>query len=181
MSILRLSRLQSTSLSSAIGVDDLGNCNFPGTISQGGSKIIQWVELSSPGVTEWSFSGLVVSQTITLNPSTIPAAARYVLGDVFVTASFSDHQNVVLGRDPITNQKNWVDTRGQQPSGQFGNLARHAVMFTYPGEVDGYSPNYGTWWSSQYIPTTGRTIYFGNFGNSGSTGWIYVLAKAYSL
>ncbi|MGI9212091.1 MAG: hypothetical protein ACR2HF_06425, partial [Methylococcaceae bacterium] len=73
---------------------------------------IQWIEIT-PGITEWSFYGPQVSQAITLQPSTIPTNARYVLADVFVTASTSDHQNVVLGRD-VSTQKNWVDLRGQQ-------------------------------------------------------------------
>ncbi len=180
MSTVVLTSIQSTDLSSAITVGEFEDCNFSGAISQGGTRIIQWVEIAS-AETQWSFSGAVVSQTITLNPSNIPSNARYVLADVFITANSSDHQNIVLGRDSLTNQKNWVDTRGQQPSTQFGTLTRHAVTFTYHGEVDGFSPNYGLWWSSQHIPCNGRTIYFNNFGNSGSTGWIYVIVKAYSL
>jgi hypothetical protein len=164
--------------SSTLGVG--GTINYTGTLQQNGSNVIQWVELT-PGVTEWSWSSSVVSQAITLNPSTIPSTARYVLADVFVTASTSDHQNIVLGRDVLTNQKNWVETRGQQPSGQFGTLTRQAVTLTYNGESDGYTPNYGLWYSSQHVPCSGRTIYFNNLGQTGSSGWVYVVVKAYSL
>lgn len=170
--------INSTSPSTTLGVG--GTINYSGTLQQNGSNIIQWVELT-PGVTEWSWTGSVVSQEITLNPSTIPSTARYVLADVFITANSSDHQNIVLGRNVLTNQKNWVDTRGTQPSTTFGTLTRQAVTFSYNGESDGYTPNFGLWFSSQHIPTTGRTIYFNNFGNSGSNGWVYVVVKAYSL
>jgi hypothetical protein len=165
-----------TSSTLAVG----GTINYTGTLQQNGSNVIQWVELT-PGVTEWSWSAQVTSQAITLNPSTIPSTARYVLADVFVTANSSDHHNVVLGRDVLTNQKNWVDTRGQQPSGQFGTLTRQAVTLTYNGEADGYTPNFGMWYSSQHIPCSGRTIYYNNHGWSGSSGWVYVVVKAYSL
>jgi hypothetical protein len=157
-----------------------GTINYTGVIKQSGSNVIQWVELT-PGVTEWSWSGAVTSQAITLNPSTIPSTARYVLADVFVTANSSDHQNIVLGRSTLTNEKNWVDARGQQPSGQFGTLTRQAVTLTYNGEGDGYTPNFGMWYSSQHIPCSGRTIYYNNYGWSGSSGWVYVVVKAYSL
>ena len=164
----------------AVTLSVAGTVNYTGTLQQNGSNVIQWVELT-PGVTEWSWSGGVTSQAITLNPSTIPSTARYVLADVFVTANSSDHQNIVLGRDVLTDQKNWVDTRGQQPSGQFGTLTRQAVTLTYNGESDGYTPNYGMWYSSQHIPCSGRTIYYNNYGWSGSSGWVYVVVKAYSL
>ena len=170
--------INSISPTTTLGVG--GTINYTGTLQQNGSNVIQWVELT-PGVTEWSWSSSVVSQAITLNPSTIPSTARYVLADVFVTASTSDHQNIVLGRDVLTNQKNWVDTRGQQPSGQFGTLTRQAVTLTYFGESDGFTSNFGIWYSSQHVPCSGRTIYFNNYGQSGSSGWVYVVVKAYSL
>ncbi len=184
MSIIRVNSIQSSIGSTAISIDSSGNCNFSGAISQGGTRIIQWVEIT-PAATEWSFSGRIVSQLITLNPSTIPSNARYVLGDVFITCNTSDHQNIVLGRQVLTDQKNWVDTRGQQPSTQFGAglVTRQSATFSYNGDADNYSPNYGLWWSSQYIPCNGRTIYFNNFGNNGpgNNGWVYIIIKAYSL
>jgi len=157
-----------------------GDLQVKRNIKIGNDNIIQWVEVT-PGVTEWSFTGGVTSQTITLNPSTIPSTARYVLADVFATANISDHQNFVLGRNTLTNQKNWVDARGNQPSTNFGTLTRQAVTLTYNGETDNYSPFFGVWYSSQHIPTSGRTIYFNNYGNSSSNGWLYVIVKAYSL
>jgi len=139
---------------------------------------VMWQEFSTPLIKEFSFSGSG-SQTITL-PSSVPVNARYVLADIFVTANFSDHQNFVLGRASLGAEKNWVDSRGQQPSSQFGNLARHSVTLTYFGEADGYSSNYGIWYSSQLVPVSGQTMYYQNYGNSGSSGWLYMVIRSYS-
>ena len=88
---------------------------------------------------------------------------------------------VVLGRS-LDGRKNWVDSRGQQPSSQFGDLRRHAVMMVYQGEADGYTPNYGVWFPSQAIPLNANgTFDFNNYGNSGSNGWVYLVIKAWSL
>jgi hypothetical protein len=155
-----------------------GDINYTGTIKQSGSTVIQWVEIT-PVVFEFSWSG---TQTFSVTPTnSIPPSTRYILADVFITANSGDHQNIVLGRSSVSSQKNWVDSRGAQPSGQFGTLTRHAVTLTYNGEADGYSPNYGLWFSSQHIPSDGRTIYFNNYGNSGSGGWVYIVIKGYSL
>lgn len=168
------------------GVSVTGNVTASGSVSaatftSGGSNIIQWVEVT-PAATEWSFTSTVISTQITLNPSSVPSNARYVLADVFATANGSDHQNFVFARSAISTGKNWVDTRGNQPSLEFNaNIINQRVTLTYNGEVDGYSPNYGVWYSSLTIPTTGRNIYFGNYGNSGTNGWLYVIVKAYSL
>ena len=59
--------INSISPTTTLGVG--GTINYTGTLQQNGSNVIQWVELT-PGVTEWSWSSSVVSQAITLNPST---------------------------------------------------------------------------------------------------------------
>lgn len=159
-----------------------GNLNLGSgyNLTSGSNKIITWVDVT-PGTNEFSFTG-TQTITVTLNPSTIPAAARYVLCDIFVTCPQQDHFNNVFGRDSLTSQKNWVDVRGQQPSAQFGTLTRQSVTLTYHGDADNYSPNYGVWFCSQQIPCSGRTIYYNNNGINGSnTGWVYILTKAYSL
>jgi hypothetical protein len=163
----------------AVTLSVAGTVNYTGTLQQNGSNVIQWVEIT-PAILEFSWTGSVTSSAKTL-PSAVSTSARYVLADVFVTASTTDHQSIVLGRDVLTDQKNWVDTRGTQPSTQFGTLTRQAVTLSYFGESDGFSSNYGIWYSSQHIPTTGRTFYFNNYGNSGSNGWVYIVVKAYSL
>ena len=102
---------------------------------------------------------------------------------MYVTIATADHQNVVLGRNLSANQKNWVDTRGTQPSTQFGNMARQAVTLLYFGDSDGFSSNYGIWYSSQTIPlNAGGTFDFTNYGNNGSgnAGWVYMVVRGYS-
>lgn len=76
----------------------------------------------------------------------------------------------------------WVNTLGTQPSTSFGNLAKQAVLLNYPGQMDGYTSNYGIWYPSQSIPlNTNGTFDFATTGNSGSSGWIYLVIKSYSL
>jgi hypothetical protein len=155
-----------------------GDISTTGVIKQGGNNIIQFVNLTTPIIHEVSFTG-TVNTSLSLN-TTIPLDARFILADVFITATSSDHQNIEMGNVAPGVVKNWVDTRGTQPSSQFGDLQRQTVIMTYNGEVDGYSPNYGMWYSSQIIPVTNRTLYYGNYGNSGSNGWIYWRIRGYS-
>lgn len=162
-------------MTGALQVDNIQNAS--------GSAMIQWVDLT-PSATEFSWSGGTVSSQKTFSDTNIPNSARYILCDVFVTASSSDHQNINLGRTSgDTNAKqNWVNVRGQQPSAIFASgLPRNTITLTYNGESDGYTPNYGVWYSSQFVPCSGRTFYFGNYGNSGSNGWVYIITRAYSL
>lgn len=157
-----------------------GSINATGTYSQGGSTMMSVVQIG-PSATNISFSGSINAQ-YTLNPSTVPAAARYLFCDIFVTASFSDHQNFMFSRSNMGQQKNWVDSRGQNPAGQFGNLTSvESTIITYYGEVDGFSSNYGIWYPSQFLPTSGRLVWINNYGNSGSSGYIYIIVKGYSL
>lgn len=180
---LRVDELKNTSGVSSFTIESNGVINYTQPLQQNGSTIIQWVELT-PASVEWSWSGLVTSSAKTLSPTSIPSAARYLLADVFVTASTSDHLNIVLGRtsSDTTGVQNWVDTRGTQPSTIFGSAiaSRQAITLTYNGDADNYSPNYGMWYSSQVLPCAGRTVYFSNYGNSGSNGWVYVRVRAYS-
>ena len=183
-SVIKLDTVESTSGATAFIIDSSGNIsasgniNINGAVTIGSQQPIHIVELETPAIVQVSFSGTVYS-SLTINA--IPVTARYAFADVFITASSSDHQNFELGRNSMTAQKNWVDVRGQIPTGQFGNNARHVVTLTNPGESDGYTPNYGTWYSSQLIPTAGQIIYYNNYGNSGSAGYIYIRVKGYSL
>ena len=156
--------------------------NVNGQITVNSSPMCAWIELATPVYTEFSWTG---SQTfaVSLNAA-VPSTARAILADIFVTASSSDHQNICLSRSVAEYAKNWVDTRGTQPSTSFAAnppSSNHTVRLTYHGEVDGWSPNYGVWWSSQYVPCASRQIYFGNNGNSGSNGWVYIVIRAYTL
>jgi hypothetical protein len=164
-------------LSGTFSGDGSGLTNLTVAASNVTGGII-WQEFATPLTVEWSFNGV---QLLTNSlPAGVPANCRYLLADVFVTANSSDAQNICLGR-PHTLQTDWVPTRGTRPSTVFGNLSRHVVTLTYPGESDGWSPYYGLWFSSQTIPVSGTNCCFSNDGNSGSTGWVCLVIRAYSL
>jgi hypothetical protein len=155
-----------------------------GAVAVGGNKVILWQEFATPLIKEFSFTG---SQTFNVTVTSMPAGARYILAEVFVTAGLAgtavDHQNIVLGRG-VTALTNY-NSRGVQPSTVFSaasSMARHAVTLTHPGETDGFGEYYGTWYGSQVIPLNANSSFdFNNNGNSGSNGWIYMVIRAYSL
>lgn len=141
---------------------------------------INWIMFSTPVVSEFSFTS-AINTSWTLNAS-VPTNAKYILANVFITASTSDHQNFVLSATQWTSVQNWVNTRGQQPSTLFGSVTqKDHVALTYFGESDSFSSNYGIWYNNLDIPTTGRTVWVNNNGNSGSNGWVYFVIRGYSL
>ena len=158
------------------------NFNVNGQITVNSIAACAWIELTTPVYTEFSWTG---SQSFAVSLNTaVPTTARAILCDVFVTASSNDHQNICLSRSAAEYARNWVDTRGTQPSTYFGAnppSTNHTVRLTYNGEADGFTQNYGIWYSSQYVPCASRQIYFGNYGNSGSNGWVYIVIRAYTL
>lgn len=170
-STMRFDQWQNSQGLGNVELDVSGNLKTPG---------INWVLFSNPVVSELSFTG-TVNTSGTLN-SAIPTNARYILANVFATASSSDHQNFVLSATQWTNVVTYVGTRGNQPSTQFGSLSqKDHVILTYFGETDGFSSNYGIWYNSEIIPVSGRTVWINNYGNSGSNGWLYFVIRGYSL
>ena len=156
--------------------------NVNGQMTVNSLPMCSWVELTTPVYTELSWTG---SQTfaVSLNAA-VPTTARAVLADIFVTASSNDHQNISFSRTAAESTQNWVNTRGTQPSTVFGAnppSSNHTIRLTYYGEVDGFTSNYGIWYSSQYVPCSARQTYFANNGNSGSNGWVYIVIRAYTL
>jgi hypothetical protein len=174
---------KNSSGATTIVANETNSLSILNNIQQNGSNIISWVEVT-PAYTEWSFAG-VASSSVTLNPSSIPANARYVLLDVFITASASDHFNLSLGRTALSDLRNWTNPQGSQPSAYFvaGVGSRNVVCMTHHGNADGYSTMMGKWWSSVITPCDGRTLYYNLSGvdSVSTTGWIYVIARAYSL
>jgi hypothetical protein len=164
-------------------ISETGNLSVLNNIQQNGSNIISWVEIT-PTSTEWSFTG-PANGSVTINPATIPANARFVLLDVFLTANQTDHFNLSLGRSTITSLVNWVAPRGTQPSTYFntGVGTRNVVSMTHHGDSDTYTALFGKWWSSVITPCSGRTLYYDCAGvnSSATTGWVYIIVKAYSL
>lgn len=147
------------------------------TLQRSGNAFVNIVDIPIE-INEWNMGGASGSRTLSTN---IPTTARYIYADVFTTNSTSDHYNIEFSNSDCSSSiKNWVDTRGQQPSTQFGNMTtRRSVYLTHPGEVDNYTPNYGIWFSGILIPTSGRTLYWGSFG-SGGQAWIYLKILGYS-
>lgn len=157
-----------------------GNLSFNSDrVQRNGASFINIVDLPTILIDEFQFSG---TNPRTYSTGTIPATARYLYLDAFITANSSDHQNLELSNSSTAAViKNWVDTRGTQPSTQFGSMtARRSVYLTYNGEVDGYSPNYGMWYSGVLAPCAGNQLYWSVYGNSGSAGWIYLKIMGYS-
>ncbi|MEN9836146.1 MAG: hypothetical protein RL011_2339, partial [Pseudomonadota bacterium] len=55
------------------------------------------------------------------------------------------------------------------------------VILTYFGETDGFTSNFGIWYSSQVIPiNSNSTLDSVCAGNSNSTGWVYMIIRAFS-
>lgn len=148
-------------------------------VQRNGASFINIVDLPSILIDEFQAP---TNGSRTYSTATIPTTARYLYLDVFITANSSDHQNLELSNSSTTTAiKNWVDTRGQQPSTQFGNMtARRSVYMTYNGEADGYSPNYGMWYPGVIAPCAGNVLYWSMYGNSGSTPWVYLKILGYS-
>jgi hypothetical protein len=161
--------------------DTAGNLNIKGgQIQQNGTGIIQMVPIG-PTATNISYTATINGQ-YTIGSASIPSNARWLMADIFITANISDHQNFMLTRFNFGSQKNWVDTRGNNPASEFGNLTQGDVaLLTYNGESDGYTPNYGIWKSSVMVPSVGRTLWINNYGNSNSNGYLYFIVRAYSL
>ncbi len=135
--------------------------------------------LAQPVIKEFSFTG-PQAQEITL-PAGIEPGMTAILANVFVTANTSDQQNFHLGNGCMTLQQSFVTASGQQPSVTFGALNRPCVSLTYYGEGDGFTSNYGIWYSSQVIPLKPNAkIDFNNLDSStNSNGWVYLVILGY--
>jgi len=86
-----------------------------------------------------------------------------------------------MGDEVVGAEASWVGTRGNNPEGQINakTQTRQEVTITMNGDSDGYGQHYGLWWSSQLVPVKARKFYWGNYGNSGSSGWIFMRVKGY--
>ena len=96
-----------------------------------GSGTIQRFFSITPQTLELSFTGNTNSAETANFNSNVSTSATHVLCDIFVTISTVDPQNYVFGRSgQVGNHKNWVDGRGQQPSGQFSNMGADIIIIT---------------------------------------------------
>jgi hypothetical protein len=149
-----------------------------GTVAVNGNTTIMWQDFATPLVVEYSFSNQTLANIALTG---VPANARYILANVFLTTGISDHFNMVLGRS-VAADNSWVGTRGSRPSTSFtNNQAQNKVILTYFGETDGFTSNFGIWYSSQVIPiNSNSTLDSVCAGNSNSTGWVYMIIRAFS-
>lgn len=138
--------------------------------------------LSTPVAHEWQYVGAVgPTLQVTFNFSTA-TPLKAVLADVFLGgSSISDHQNFKLGRYH-SNGRNYTN-RDVAPSTVFQNAVGQFITLTLNGDSDGFSQYYGVWQSSQIIPveSNGAMYFSNNGGNSGSSGWIYMVTRGYYL
>jgi len=140
------------------------------------NHVPMWHEFEKPLITEVSFTGWDPKN---ISLSGVPANAKYILANVFITSSQMDHFNVALGRSNFS-WKTWVDQRGLRPSTEFNRFSDHQVLLTYYGEGDAFSSRYGIWYSSQIIPIhNNSSVDFFASGN-GSASWLYLVIRAYS-
>jgi len=139
--------------------------------------------LDTPLAHEWQYiNGVSPSVKISYG-TTLPTNTKAVLADVFLgmdNKSGGDHQNHTFGRNHSA-ETSWTSGANIQPSTVFGNLLRQTVLLTMPGESDGFTHYFGIWHSSQIIPIQSNNMYYSNYGNSTSTGWIYVITRGYYL
>jgi len=151
-----------------------------GAVTVNGKPVILWQEFATPQTLEFGFSPTTLHSTQPV--PMLPTGARYILADVFATAAPDDQQNFWLGRGVSNTPQTWVTPAGTQPSTLFGDLRKQGVLLYYPGQSDGFTSNYGIWYSSQAIPVNANgTFDFASTGNTASSGWIYMVIKSYSL
>ena len=100
---------------------------------------------------------------------------------MFITG-LDDHFNATFSRTSFTgSSRNWIDNNAQPSTIFETDSVYDKTILTYHGDSND-SPDYGQWYSSIVIPTSGRTVYFGAPGHNGSgTTWIYIVVRAYSL
>ena len=133
-----------------------------------------------------------VDTSLTLSATYIPAAARAVLADVFwspglVGGTTVDHQIMNLGSVSNGTQRTWTDGGwGSNPSSYLGTMANQIVRLLSDGENGGGTAYFiglrGIWFASKTIPVAANgVLYYSNYGNSGSSGYLYFVVKGYYM
>ena len=154
--------------------------DISGALSLSSNAAYTWIDIT-PVTYQFQYMNFSGQTTQTL-PGSVSASARAILADVYISCNAADHQVWVFGRAALSAQKNWVDTRANNPANEFGALARHATNIMYDGDTSGYSSYYGLWYPSVIIPVAGQTMYTQDYGNNGNTnGYLYFKIKAYAI
>jgi len=165
-----------------------GNVMVTGSIqtaNQSSSAMIFYL-LSSVFTQKLTFSGNT-DTTTTLPSSSIPSTARAIWADVFVTSSLQDHQIYWFGAVSNGGATCWTDGGwGANPQTYLGNMNNQITRMYVEGD-QGIAAAYcqglrGVWYSSQIIPIAANGVmYYGNSGNSGSSGYMWLMVKGYFM
>ena len=138
------------------------------------APVILFQQLSLPLTFEFPFSapaGGPVSSTISV-PG-LPFNVRYILADVFLTMSISDSFVMSMGRGWTVGK--WVTAPGgSQPSLAFAKQDKQTALMYVEGDAVGWSPQYGRWYSSQWVPLWPESNSFDFFPaglNINTNGW----------
>jgi hypothetical protein len=133
-----------------------------------------------------------VDTSLTLSATYIPAAARAVLADVFIAPGLTsggavDHEVFNLGSVSNGSQRTWVDGGwGSNPASYLGTMNNQIVRLLTDGE-NGSGTSYfmgsrGIWFPSLSIPIAASGVmYYSNYGNSTSSGYIFLNVKGYYM
>lgn len=130
-----------------------------------------------------------VDTSLTLSATYIPAAARAVLADVFIAPGLSgttaDHEIFNLGSVSNGTQRTWVEGWGTNPN-TMGTVNNQIVRLLTDGENGGGSSFFmgsrGIWFPSLTIPIAANgVLYYSNYGNSNSSGYIFLNVKGYYM
>ena len=158
--------------------------------NQGTNALILYF-LSTPFTQQVSYTNYV-DTSLTFSATYIPAAARAVMADVFwspglVNGTTVDHQIMNLGSVSNGVQRTWTDAGwGSNPSSWLGTMNNQIVRLLSDGENGGGTAYFiglrGIWFASKTIPIAANGVmYYSNYGNSGSSGYLYFVVKGYYM
>ena len=177
-----------TTTSPATTLDVNGTIRTAG--NQGTNALILYF-LSTPFTQQVSYVN-TVDTSLTFSATYIPAAARAVMADVFwspglVGGTTVDHQIMNLGSVSNGVQRTWTDGGwGSNPSSYLGTMNNQIVRLLSDGENGGGTAYFiglrGIWFASKTIPIAANGVmYYSNYGNSGSSGYLYFVVKGYYM
>jgi hypothetical protein len=92
-----------------------------------------------------------------------------------------------LGSVSNGTQRTWTDGGwGSNPSSYLGTMANQIVRLLSDGENGGGTAYFiglrGIWFASKTIPVAANgVLYYSNYGNSGSSGYLYFVVKGYYM
>ena len=151
-----------------------------------GSSAILYL-LNTTFYKEWQYTNYVSpSVKVSFNASTeIPSGSNAILADVYLSrdsiSTNGDHQIHVLGKNHTTGV-NWNSGyTANAPSTYFGSSigSRQVASVMMPGGSDGFTHHNGIWYTSVIIPLENNEIYYSNYGNDNSSGWVYIHIRGY--